>query len=126
VAHPGEDNAYDLYLLEDAVIRKETISCLRTGIAGYQPRHGFLVVGRGSTWAKGLLVVPSLIDEGYRGEWHVSVTACDTAVQVRAGDRIGQAVPLLTATCDVIEVNAQTFARFESVRGTRKLGSSGR
>lgn len=125
VAYPGEDNGYDIYALEDFFVGNDHIHYLPTGFAAHQEGYGFLIVTRSSMPGKGLVVIPSLIDSGYRGEWHVCLrSGPNRAYQIRAGDRIAQAVPVANGTGTIIEVkNLEDLG--ESARGGKGFGSSG-
>ncbi len=69
VAHAGSDLGFDLYALEDAVLRPGVIARLRTGIAIEGPEgYGFILGDRSSMAAKGITYLGGRIDAGYRGE----------------------------------------------------------
>lgn len=92
--HPG-DACFDLYSLEDYVVKPGEVIMIRTGLAmaiaeGYEmqvrPRSGLAT--------KGLIIPnsPCTIDAGYRGEIKTPVaTIAGKATIIRAGDRYAQA-----------------------------------
>lgn len=92
--HEG-DACFDLYALEDYVVKPGEILMVKTGLAiaiaeGYEmqvrPRSGLAT--------KGLIIPnsPCTIDAGYRGEIKTPVaTITDKAIIIRAGDRYAQA-----------------------------------
>jgi len=127
VAHPGEDNAYDLYLPVGIILERNEPTRVPLGIAASQEGCGFLIVGRSRTFIDNVIVTPGLIDAGYRGEWHVLATYVGPKPRIflMEGDRIAQAVPLPVLTAAVTEV-AGRINLGPSVRGERGLGSSGR
>ena len=91
--HKG-DACFDLYSLEDYVVRPGSVLLIRTGLAiavneGYEmqirPRSGLSL--------KGLIIPnsPCTIDAGYRGEIKTPMTnVSDKSVIIRAGDRYAQ------------------------------------
>ena len=129
VAHPGEDLGYDIFALETLVLAARQTVRLRTGIA-VEARHpktgaplGLLVRDRSSMAARGLATTGGVIDSGYRGEILVVMTNLgDTAVELKAGEKIAQMVPIPVLTGRVEEVaNLE-----ESARAEKGFGSSGR
>jgi dUTP pyrophosphatase len=129
VAHPGEDLGYDLFALEGIVLGSRATVRVRTGIA-VEARHpetgaplGLLVRDRSSMAARGVATTGGVIDAGYRGEILVLMTnLADAAVELKAGEKIAQMVPVPVLTGDVIEV-----AELEdSARAAKGFGSSGR
>lgn len=129
VAHPGEDLGYDLFALEGAALAPRNTVRVRTGIA-VEARHpatgtplGLLVRDRSSMAARGIATTAGVIDAGYRGEILVLMTnLTDTAVELKAGEKIAQMipVPVLTGSVEVVE------SLEESARAEKGFGSSGR
>jgi dUTP pyrophosphatase len=129
VAHPGEDLGYDIFLLEDARLAPRATVRLRTGIA-VEARHpetgaplGLLVRDRSSMAVRGLALTGGVIDAGYRGEILLVMTNLgDSGIELKAGEKIGQIVPIPVLTGAVV----QTDDLNESLRATRGFGSSGK
>jgi dUTP pyrophosphatase len=124
-SRPGEDLAFDLYALEDAVLPFGRVQRLRTGVALEMEGFGFLVRDRSSmAFPKGILTCGGVIDRGYRGEMYVNVISFGSPnYRVLRGDKIGQIVPVRPHTdVQIIEV-AELSA---SDRGEKGYGSSGR
>jgi dUTP pyrophosphatase len=129
VAHPGEDLGYDLVALEPAHLAPRATVRVRTGIA-VEARHpetgaplGLLVRDRSSMAARGIATTAGVIDAGYRGEILVVMTNLgDAAVELNAGEKIAQMVPVpvLTGRVETVETLE------DSVRATKGFGSSGR
>jgi dUTP pyrophosphatase len=128
VAHPGEDLGYDLFCLEGAVLAPHATVRVRTGIA-VEARHpatgiplGLLVRDRSSMAAKGIATTAGVIDAGYRGEILILMTNLgDASVELRAGDKIAQMIPIpvLTGTVETVE------SLEDSARAEKGFGSSG-
>jgi dUTP pyrophosphatase len=129
VAHPGEDLGYDVFALENTLLPPHRTCRVRTGIS-VEARHpgtgdalGLLIRDRSSMAARGLATTGGVIDAGYRGEILVLMTNLgDEAVEVKAGEKIAQMipVPVLTGVVEVVE-------RLEdSARAEKGFGSSGR
>ena len=128
VAHPGEDLGYDIFSLEAATLTPHTAVKVRTGIA-VEARHpatgqplGLLVRDRSSMAAKGVATMAGVIDAGYRGEILILMTNLGSApVEIRAGDKIAQMipVPVLTGVVQTVE------SLEESARAKKGFGSSG-
>ena len=129
VAHPGEDLGYDLFSLESAVLAPRTAVKVRIGIA-VEARHpqtgaplGLLVRDRSSMAARGIITTGGVIDAGYRGEILVLMTnLSETAVELKAGEKIAQMIPLPVLTGEVETVESLE----ESARAEKGFGSSGR
>ena len=128
VAHPGEDLGYDIFLLEGVNLAPRVTTRLRTGIA-VEARHpetgaslGLLVRDRSSMAARGLACTGGVIDAGYRGEVLVVMTnLSDTPVEMRAGEKIAQLVPVPVLTGPVTEAADLE----DSMRADRGFGSTG-
>lgn len=129
VAHPGEDLGYDIFALEATVLAPRTTVRVRTGIS-VEARHpetdaplGLLVRDRSSMAARGIATTGGVIDAGYRGEILVlMVNLGDAAVELKAGEKIAQMIPVPVLTGFVQE--AETLEA--SARAEKGFGSSGR
>lgn len=129
VAHPGEDLGYDVFALEAAVLQPRATVRVRTGIA-VEARHpktgeplGLLVRDRSSMAARGIATTAGVIDAGYRGEILVLMTNLgEVPVEVKAGEKIAQMIPVPVLTGHVEEVETLEV----SARLAKGFGSSGR
>ena len=129
VAHPGEDLGYDLFALEGITLNPRATVRIRTGIAveARDPRSGtplgLLVRDRSSMASRGLATTGGVIDAGYRGEILVVMTNLgEAAVELKAGEKIAQMVPVPVLTGPVEEVEGLEV----SMRAAKGFGSSGR
>jgi dUTP pyrophosphatase len=129
VAHAGEDLGYDLFALEGARLGARATVLVRTGIAveARDPRTGaglgLLVRDRSSMAARGVTTIGGVIDAGYRGEILVLMTNLgEGVVEIAAGEKIAQMVPVPVLTGVVEEVESLE----ESARAGKGFGSSGR
>jgi len=129
VAHPGEDLGYDLFALEAVVLGPRETTRVRTGIAveardpGTGAPLGLLVRDRSSMAARGIATTGGVIDAGYRGEILVLMTNLgETAVELKAGEKIAQMIPVPVLTGGVEEVDGLE----DSARAGKGFGSSGR
>jgi len=129
VAHPGEDLGYDLFALEGTVLAPRATIRVRTGIA-VEARNpatgaplGLLVRDRSSMASRGIATTGGVIDAGYRGEILVLMTNLgETAVELKAGEKIAQMIPVPVLTGVVEEVDSLE----DSARAEKGFGSSGR
>jgi len=129
VAHPGEDLGYDLFALEGVVLQSRMTVRVRTGIA-VEARHpetggplGLLVRHRAAMAAGGIATTGGVIDAGYRGEILVLMTNLgDATVELNAGEKIAQMVPVPVLTGPVEEVKSLE----DSARAAKGFGSSGK
>jgi dUTP pyrophosphatase len=129
VAHPGEDLGYDVFALEGVVLTPRATAKVRTGIAveARDPATGaplgLLVRDRSSIASRGIATTGGVIDAGYRGEILVLMTNLgETAVELKAGEKIAQMIPVqvLTGTVETVEILE------DSARAAKGFGSSGR
>jgi dUTP pyrophosphatase len=129
VAHPGEDLGYDVFALTGAVLAPRATVKVRTGIA-VEARHpatgealGLLVRDRSSMAARGIATTAGVIDAGYRGEILILMTNLgEAAVELKAGEKIAQMIPVPVLTGTVEEVGSLE----DSARAEKGFGSSGR
>jgi dUTP pyrophosphatase len=128
VAHPGEDLGYDVFALEAVVLEPLHTVRVKTGIA-VEARHpetgaplGLLVRDRSSMASRGIATTGGVIDAGYRGEVQIVMTNLSgTAVELKAGEKIAQMVPVPVLTGEVVTVENLE----ESARAHKGFGSSG-
>jgi dUTP pyrophosphatase len=128
VAHPGEDLGYDLFALEAVTLAPHATVKVRTGIS-VEARHpatgaplGLLVRDRSSMAARGVVTTAGVIDAGYRGEILVLITnLTDAPVELKAGEKIAQMIPVPVLTGLVQEVETLEV----SARAEKGFGSSG-
>ncbi len=129
VAHPGEDLGYDVFSLESVILEPHKTVRVRTGIS-VEARHpetgaalGLLVRDRSSMASKGIATTAGVIDAGYRGEVQIVMTNLGTsAIELKAGEKIAQMIPVPVLTGPVEEVESLE----ESARLGNGFGSSGR
>ena len=129
VAHPGEDLGYDVFGLEPVTLAPRQTTRLRTGIA-VEARHpqtgaplGLLVRDRSSMAARGLACTGGVVDAGYRGEILIVMTNLgDAPIELKAGEKIAQMVPVPVLTGTVEQVESLE----DSARAEKGFGSSGR
>ena len=128
VAHPGEDLGYDVFALESLALGPHQTVRIRTGIA-VEARHpvtgsplGLLVRDRSSMAARGLATTAGVIDSGYRGEVQIVMTNLgDGSIEINAGEKIAQMIPVPILTGLVHEVESLEA----SAREGKGFGSSG-
>jgi dUTP pyrophosphatase len=129
LAHPGEDLGYDIFSLESVLLEPHKTIRVRTGIS-VEARHpetgtplGLLVRDRSSMASKGIATTAGVIDAGYRGEVQIVMTNLgDSAIQIGAGEKIAQMIPVPVLTGPVHQVDTLE----ESARLAKGFGSSGR
>lgn len=123
-AYPG-DAGFDLTAIESVLISPFQFATIRTGVAiQWPPGVWGLLVGRSSTFNRGLLVNQAIIDNGYRGElWAVVRNISDEEVAVSRGERLVQYIPIPMVSA--LRMNQVDYLD-PSERGERGFGSSGR
>ena len=129
VAHPGEDLGYDVFSLEGVVLEPHKALRVRTGIS-VEARHpetgvalGMLVRDRSSMASRGIATTAGVLDAGYRGEVQIVMTTLGMEpVELKAGEKIAQMIPVPVLTGTVEEVETLEA----SARLGKGFGSSGR
>ena len=120
-----DDAGYDLYSTETHMLepgeRKLFLMKFRCAIP---KKHVGVIFPRSSLWEQKLDVLNGVVDPNFRGEVRVGLENSSNRLQtVRAGDRIGQAIFFETKS-NVEQVDY--IDPWDTVRGTRGFGSSGR
>ena len=146
----SEDGAFDIYACfeEDyRVIRPQETVIIPTGLASaFSPMYVAILKERGSTGTKGMGQRAGVIDSGYRGEWLIPITNLNAKPIIIAKEGYvlediyqNQDViiyPYEKAICQCMmvevpqltteEMSYEELLKFESERGTGRLGSSGK
>lgn len=126
-ARPG-DAGLDLVCTEDVTLPPGGRQTVGTGLAIALPAGtaAFVLPRSGLAARHGVTVLnaPGTVDAGYRGEVRVTLlnTDTETAVQLRAGDRVAQLVVLELPAVHLVEVDRLPG----SERGEGGFGSTGR
>jgi dUTP pyrophosphatase len=115
--------------MESVNLAPRATARVRTGIA-VEARHpetgaalGLLVRDRSSMAARGVATTGGVIDAGYRGEILVLMTNLgDAPVELKAGEKIAQMIPIPVMTGLVEEADGLEQSR----RSDQGFGSSGR
>lgn len=123
---PG-DAGFDLYVsTEDTIwVAPGEFANIPSEIAVQMPPgYWALILGRSSTWSRGLIVTPAVIDAGYRGPLYACVyNLGDSDVAIEPGDRVAQLVPMPL----IAERISWTRGDLDdSARGMTGFGSTGR
>jgi len=126
---PDQDDAgVDLACTEDIVAPAHEWATVPTGVH-FEPPPGvwLLLIGRSSTWHRlHLIVVPTVIDNGWRGPLYAQVyNPNDKEIRVAAGDRLVQIVPIPQVLHTLVTLVPSPNGLVASRRGTNGLGSSG-
>lgn len=142
-----EDGCYDLYAAFDekeVLIAPHKVLLISTGIiSAFDSKYRIAFRERGSNVKPNLAVKAGQIDSGFRGEWFVAIrNDNDTPVYItKESDTVDInenriLFPYNKAICQFavervpdVEIAVLTpleISRFESERGTGKLGSSGK
>lgn len=128
-----DDAGLDLFTTEEALIERGGYQNIRCGFTVNLPSDVFgWVVARSSSFKNwGVMVLPGIIDPGYRGEMMISTflpyAASDTSqgVRIPAGTRLAQLVLLPNLPFSAMEVDEIHHAD-QRGRGTAGWGSSGK
>ena len=117
------DAGIDVYCAETAVIRPDRVTRIPLGIRVKLPRGTWMEFKpRSSAAQKGMLVLSTVVDEGYTGELYLFCISGDGEQRIRCGDRIAQMILHNTiAVKEVIEV----IELPETHRGAAGFGSTG-
>ncbi len=128
-AHAG-DAGYDLCSVSDEHITPGEYKTVGTGLRIAIPDGWAALLLPRSGLARdhglGMLNSPGLVDSGYRGELKVLLINHDpdTAIDIKAGERIAQLMLVPFGQCDFLAVSE--LPNSSSTRGKRGFGSSGR
>lgn len=120
---------FDLYALQDAVVRGGSATTVHTGVAvEVPPGHVMLVFSRsgmGYNHALRLSNCVGVIDSDYRGEvvarLHQDSVDPARKYRIKAGDRVAQALIVPIPTIELVEVKELG----STSRGTKGFGSTG-
>lgn len=122
-SYPG-DAGYDLYVSQDTLVLGGDTKDIPTGLRISLPEGVWVhMVGRSSTIRNyGLLVIPAVIDNGYRGELYFNVyNTTSEPVYARKGQRLAQIIPH-----QILNFRWKGVSELdESERNTKGFGSSG-
>lgn len=91
------------------------------------PGVAAFVIGRSSAVKRGIIVVPTLIDQGYNGDMFIfAYNMTGDLITLRPGDRIAQLVPFPYAAFMIdLEYTEELPRSKASERGVRAFGSTG-
>lgn len=122
--HVG-DAGFDLFVSQDVSIPSGGVANVPHNVRlGFPSGVWGMLVGRSSTFNRGLVCNTAIIDQGYRGPLYtVVLNESDDDVVIRQGERISQIIPMsvLADTCRMEPVD--DLGRTE--RGEAGFGSSG-
>lgn len=117
------DAAFDVYLLEDTILKENEIFCLDTGIClELDPGYAAIFVPRSSSAKKGISISNCLIDSNYRGEVHIiGKNQGNGDLIYKKNERLASLLifPIWNGTLEQVEELS------ESNRGSSWNGSSG-
>lgn len=122
------DAGFDLYFCGDRpfLVRPNEVVTVPSRVAIQLPEGMWgLVIGRSSSFARGLIINPTVIDGGFRGDLFAYARNINRDwVTIEPNDRLAQFIPmpLLADGMEMVEVDALDT----SDRGTAGFGSSGR
>jgi dUTP diphosphatase len=124
--YPG-DAGFDLAASEDWTVDAHEHGLIPTGVKLEIPDGLFVwIVARSSTMKNwGFMVLPGIIDTGFRGELFASVyNTRGYSVSVKKGDRIAQVVPLPNIA-PLLSPQRVDFVDADTSRGAAGFGSTG-
>ena len=119
------DAGWDLYAVEDSLIKSRHRALIRTGVALEIPPNfvGLIWPRSGLAVKGGIDVFAGVVDSGYRGEVGVCLfNSSDEELEIKQGDRIAQIL--------FQEVPAFTLQKSDNLQSTSRgdggFGSSGK
>jgi dUTP pyrophosphatase len=121
------DAGWDLYALEDCLIRRGERETVWTGIAMAIPEGcvGLIWPRSGLAAKRGIDVFAGVIDSGYRGNIGVCLYNSDSVYEVRRGERIAQMIIHRIPPTRMLEVDGLESINCDQPRGNGGFGSSG-
>lgn len=124
--HYGDDAGLDLFVTEQRTVMPGEFVDVPAGVRIEVPAGLWaLILGRSSTMRKrGLMVLPGVIDTGYRGDWFAGVTNVGShPVTVAVGERLAQFLLLPNLTSRYSPVATEALSPHP--RGENGFGSTG-
>ena len=143
-----EDGAFDIYACfeEDyKVIEPHETLLVPTGLASaFSTDYVAILKERGSTGTKGMGQRAGVVDSGYRGEWFIPITnhnskplvimkedykdqaAFKDAIIYPYEKALSQCIMVRVPQLSITDISYEELLKFESERGTGRLGSSGK
>lgn len=122
------DAGYDLTYQGEEVVNIEpgSFALLDVGLRVQLPEGMWCtIVGRSSTFKRGLMVNPAVIDAGYRGPLFAACyNISNEAVEIKPGERIAQLIPMPLLADHLAWHPVERL--HDSQRGEAGFGSSGR
>jgi len=127
--HYDGDAGYDLHCYPPVgtlTVLPQTVAYVSTGMfVAPPPGYWIMITSRSSTIGKGLIVIPGIIDNGWRGELLVTCfNVSSSSVTIKAHDRIAQMIPMALHPIEAVRVDAYSTLPPGS-RGTNGFGSTG-
>lgn len=123
--HEG-DAGFDIYVAKRTIVAPASFCLVPSGIRVQMPSDTwYLILGRSSASNKrGLIVIPAVIDAGFRGLLYANVYNPNVhGVVVEEGDRLAQMVPMALMAHLMEPVSVPRLD--DTDRGERGFGSSG-
>jgi dUTP pyrophosphatase len=122
------DAGFDLFALNGTNVAAGDYARIPAGVAvEWPPGYWGLLVGRSSSFDRGILVNTGIIDPGFRGELFAVVrNVSQHPVFIEEGERIAQIVPLPAAPVEWGHRLMQVEHLSATSRGENGFGSSGR
>ena len=143
-----QDWSFDIYACfeEDyKVIEPHETLLVPTGLASaFSTDYVAILKERGSTGTKGMGQRAGVVDSGYRGEWFIPITnhnskplvimkedykdqaAFKDAIIYPYEKALSQCIMVRVPQLSITEISYEELLKFESERGTGRLGSSGK
>lgn len=126
-----DDAGYDLRSREDVRIKPGSYRDIPTGVDAVTMPEGTwgFITGRSSTYRRwDVMVIPGVIDAGYRGPLYVGLRNLgDTDILIERGSRIAQVIPIpMHRGGDYTLEHVAPEDMPETDRGVNGFGSSGR
>lgn len=119
----GGDAGFDLFAVESAEVCPGETIAVHTGICLKLPKGYYCEIHtRSSHGMKGVRNHLGIVDEGYHGEITVLMNSHNRSIQINKGDRVGQLIFKKRIEVNFVETNEE----FESSRGTKGFGSTGK
>lgn len=117
------DAGIDVYCAEAAMIRPDRVTRIPLGMRIKLPKGTWMEFKpRSSSAQKGVLILSTVVDEGYTGELYLFCISADGEQRIRCGDRIAQ---MILHTTVVVPRIMEVEELPETHRGAAGFGSTG-